>query len=243
MEDVDSNEDTQAGIAADRIMADIRTGVLAPGQKLTIVELRRRYGIGASPLREALSFVTSLGYATSESHRGCRVAQMSPGDLADITRAREIIEIGMLRESLAAHSDEWAIGIITAAERLRRLIARSSSDRIDGSDPIKAAHKQLHVALVAGCASPRLSQMQDLLFDQACRYRDIMIGEVRSPIHFAEAHDDLVKTVLSGNIEQACNALREHLRRTLHEVYATDLPDSSAESLTVTEESTLPVTA
>lgn len=236
MELVDSTEETQAGIAADRIMADIRAGVLAPGQKLTVIELRRRYGIGASPLREALSHVTSLGYATSESHRGCRVAQMSPGDLADITRAREIIEIGMLSESMTTHSDEWAIGIVTAAERLRRLAARSASNRIDSSEPVKAAHKQLHVALVGGCASRRLAQMQDLLYDQAARYRDIMIGEVRSPAHFVEAHEDLVKTVLDGNIEQACNALRDHLRRTFHDVYESAARDDAKKAPSVSQD-------
>lgn len=199
-------------------MADIRLGVLAPGQRLTVSDLRARYRIGASPLREALSLVTTLGYATSESHRGCRVAEVSREDLSDITRAREIIEIGMLRESMNAHNDEWAIGIISAAERLKRLAARSP-DRIEAADPIKAAHKQLHIALVAGCDSRRLVRMQDLLFDQAGRYRDLMIGEVSSTKHFVETHETLVQVILAGDIEKACEALRDHLRRTLRDVY------------------------
>lgn len=50
----------------------------------------------------------------------------------------------------------------------------------EGIDPIQAAHKQLHMALVFGCISKHLTTMHDLLFDQAARYRDIMISEVRS---------------------------------------------------------------
>jgi GntR family carbon starvation induced transcriptional regulator len=169
--------------------------------------------------KNALSLVTSLGYATAESHRGYRVAEISADDLADITRAREIIETGMLRESMLAHNDEWAIGIVTARERLRRLAAKSTPGRMDGSDFIKSAHKQLHVALVAGCASKRLAGMQSLLFDQACRYRDIMIGKVPSAEHFFETHEALVETILSGDVEKACEELREHLRRTLNDVY------------------------
>jgi GntR family carbon starvation induced transcriptional regulator len=179
-------EETQVSVAADRIMSDIRTGALVAGSKLRIAELRARYGIGASPLREALSMVASLGYATSESHRGYRVAEMSPMDLADITRAREVIEVGMLRESMTTN----------------------------------AAHKQLHMALVAGCGSTRLAKMQDLLFDQAARYRDIMLNEIRSPAHFVEIHETLAGVVLSGDIERARTALRDHLNRTLVEVYA-----------------------
>jgi GntR family carbon starvation induced transcriptional regulator len=219
-------DETNGRVAADRIVADIRTGVLAPGYKLRIADLRKRYGIGASPLREALSLVTSLGYATAESHRGYRVAEVSAGDLADITRAREIIETGMLRESMLAHNDEWAIGIVTARERLRRL-ALKSPGRMDGSEFIRSAHKQLHIALVAGCASKRLAGMQSLLFDQAGRYRDIMIGKVPSPQHFFETHEALVQTILSGDVEKACEELREHLRRTLNVVYME--PDISAD--------------
>jgi GntR family carbon starvation induced transcriptional regulator len=212
-------EETQVSVAADRIMSDIRTGALVAGSKLRIAELRARYGIGASPLREALSMVASLGYATSESHRGYRVAEMSPMDLADITRAREVIEVGMLRESMTTHDDEWAVGIISATERLKRLVAKSQKDGMHG-ETTNAAHKQLHMALVAGCGSTRLAKMQDLLFDQAARYRDIMLNEIRSPAHFVEIHETLAGVVLSGDIERASTALRDHLNRTLVEVYA-----------------------
>ncbi len=220
LQPTETSEETQAEVAAAFIIRDIRNGSLQPEYTLRVSELRERYGIGASPLREALSIVTSLGYATSESHRGYRVAGLSPADLADITNAREIIESGMLRESMLAHSDEWAIGIITASERLKRLVARSPADEMHSAGPIKEAHKQLHIALTAGCSSERLVKMQDLLFDQAGRYRDLMMAEIRSPQHFVDVHEVLVQTVLGGNVDAACESLREHLRRTLRDVYS-----------------------
>jgi GntR family transcriptional regulator, carbon starvation induced regulator len=220
LEPIEIAQETQAEVAAECIIRDIRNGVLVPDHKLRVTELRERYGIGASPLREALSIVTSLGYATSESHRGYRVAALSPADLADITNAREIIETGMLRDSMLAHSDEWAIGIITANERLKRLVARCPANQMVPAEPIKEAHKRLHIALTAGCNSERLAKMQDLLFDQAGRYRDLMLAEVRSPQHFVDTHDALVQTVLGGDVNIACESLRDHLRRTLREVYS-----------------------
>jgi GntR family carbon starvation induced transcriptional regulator len=228
---VDSGEETQARVAADRIINDIRSGALAPGQKLRVIELRNRYGIGASPLREALSLVTSLGYATSENHRGYRVAEVSAADLADITRAREVIELGMLQESMLAHNDEWAVGIVTAQERLRRAVMKASSGRMESSELIGAAHKQLHIALVAGSTSKRLAGMQSLLFDQASRYRDIMVSKIPHPEDFFETHEALVQTILSGEVERASEELRQHLRRTLHEVYGDPEASADAEGL------------
>jgi GntR family transcriptional regulator, carbon starvation induced regulator len=227
VESLDSAEETQARIAADRIINDIRSGALAPGHKLRVIELRNRYGIGASPLREALSLVTSLGYATSENHRGYRVAEVSAADLTDITHAREVIELGMLRESMLAHNDDWAVGIITAQERLRRAVMKATSGRMESSEAISAAHKQLHIALVAGGTSKRLANMQSLLFDQASRYRDIMVSKIPSPEDFFETHEALVKTILSGDIEAASEELRQHLRRTLHDVYGEHQADRS----------------
>src|SRR5882757_662994 len=220
MQPSDSDDETDARVASDRIVSDIRSGALAPGSKLRVAELRNRYGIGASPLREALSLVTSLGYATSESHRGYRVAEVSAQDLADITQAREVIETGMLKASMLAHNDEWTVGIVSARERLRLLVSKSVAGHLDESDLLKAAHKQLHVALVAGCGSKRLAEAQSLLFDQAGRYRDIMIGKIHSPQGFFDAHESLVQSILSGDVEKACEELRQHLRRTLQDVYA-----------------------
>ena len=203
-------------------MSDIRSGVLEPGRKLRVAELKTQYGIGASPLREALLLVTSLGYATGESHRGYRVADVSPQDLLDITRAREVIELGMLRASMATASDEWEIGIVAAMERFRRTVARAGSEGFHASEAVAATHKGLHAALVSHCGSPRLATMQALFFDQARRYRDVMISEVRSASMFVETHEVLVESILSKNVDRACEALSDHLNLTLRDVY----PDS-----------------
>jgi GntR family carbon starvation induced transcriptional regulator len=215
------SDETLARVAADRMVSDIVSGALKPGRKLRVVELKNHYGIGASPLREALLLVTSLGYATGESHRGYRVAEVSPEDLADITRAREILEEGMLGASMANSNDEWEIGVGVALERLRRAVTKAGPDGFQSSDAVAASHKLLHAALVSNCGSSRLMDTQSLLFDQARRYRDVMFGGVKSPIDFIRVHEELVEVVLGGHIDRARLALREHLNLTPRNVYPT----------------------
>ncbi len=210
-------EETQARIAAEKLTADIRSGALPPGLKLRVVELKARYGIGASPLREALLLVSSLGYVVGESHRGYRVAQMSLADLADIIRAREVVETGMLRESMAARSDEWAVGVVGALERLRLAVQRAAPADAGGA-VVDSAHKLFHAALVSGCSSTRLAATQSLLFDQASRYREIMIGEMRNWAEFVAVHEDLANVALHGDPDAACEALKAHLNITQREV-------------------------
>jgi DNA-binding GntR family transcriptional regulator len=215
-------EETQAQIAGDRLTADILSGELGPGRKLRIAELRTIYGIGASPLREALSRVASLGYVTTESRRGFRVAEMSNADLADITRSRQVIEAAMLRESMKNRRDEWEMGIVTSLEELRWTVRKSQRGETLSGTQINLAHKKLHLALVGGCTSPRLIAMQDLLFDQAFRYREMMISKVSSGEDFVRKHEKLVEIVLDFDIEKAVQDLSDHLNLTLRDVYAAD---------------------
>src|ERR1700694_1563026 len=68
-----------------KIREDIVFGHLAPGEKLRIEDLRGRYGLGATPLREALSRLSAIGLVEASAQRGFRVARVSVEDLDDVT--------------------------------------------------------------------------------------------------------------------------------------------------------------
>ena len=67
---------------------DIIHGVLAPGSKLRIEQLKQSYQVGATPLREALYRLTADGFVAVQGQRGFRVADMSLEELEDITNLR-----------------------------------------------------------------------------------------------------------------------------------------------------------
>ena len=63
--------------AYSRLRSDIMSGVLTPGKKLKIEELRSLYDFGSSPIREALSMLTSDLFVERIDQRGFRVADVS----------------------------------------------------------------------------------------------------------------------------------------------------------------------
>src|SRR3954468_18280633 len=83
---------TVAEEAYARLRQDIVWGRLAPGTPLKSDELRLAYGIGISPLREALSRLASERLVTSIGQRGFRVAALTPDDVIDVTETRLVIE-------------------------------------------------------------------------------------------------------------------------------------------------------
>ena len=64
--------------AVDMLRHDIVAGVLKPDTKLKMRELKARYGMGGSPLREALAQLAARGLVSQEPQRGFRVPALSP---------------------------------------------------------------------------------------------------------------------------------------------------------------------
>ena len=214
--------DTLTERAASLIQRDILAGHLAPGARLGIVELVQRYEIGATPLREGLSRLVSRGLIVAIGQRGFRVAAVSREDLADITRTRTVIEIEALRLAMEKGGDAWEAGIIAALHQLRRHIERSGSRFSEGTDDFDALHKNFHTALLLACDSPRLLAAHSDLYDQAYRYRRVMMRGFDDGEHFFTVHKQLADRVMARDIDDARAMLAEHLESTLNFVYPPD---------------------
>jgi GntR family carbon starvation induced transcriptional regulator len=208
--DLTASAETLAQRAVARLQADILSGALAPGGRLRIEELRERYGIGATPLREALSRLVPLGLVHAETQRGFRVAPASPADLDDLMATRTVIETEALRLSMVRGGDDWESEIVAALHVLLKAVAREGEHIREPDPAFDALHKRLHKAFIAACGSPRLIALQDSLYDQTYRYRRLTMPNIDSPDSFAEEHRQLAALVLRRE-PAACEAMSAHL--------------------------------
>ena len=211
--------DTLSERAAARVQKDILAGRLAPGTRLGIVELAERYDIGATPLREGLSRLVSRGLIVAIGQRGFRVAPVSREDLLDITQTRVVIEAEALRLSIKHGEDTWEAGIMTALHRLRRYTERTGARFKEGADEFDPLHKGFHTSLLAACGSQRLLAAHSDLYDQAYRYRRVMMRGIASGEQFYEAHRKLADLVLARETRAAQRMLSDHLHSTVRYVY------------------------
>lgn len=211
--------DTLSERAAALIEHDIVSGQLAPGQRLGIADLVQRYEIGATPIREGLSRLVSRGLIVGIGQRGFRVAEVSREDLADITRMRTVLEIEALRLAIDNGDDAWEAGIVGALYQMRRHIERTGNEFREGAPDFDRLHKGFHTALLAACGSPRLLAAHSELYDQAYRYRRVMMHGFDSSSRFITVHQVLADAVLARNVEAAQANLTSHLSATLSYVY------------------------
>lgn len=206
---------TLAGQAESILQQAIVRSELEPDARLTLPALEERFGIGATPLREGLSRLVAKGLVTVSGNRGFRVAPISRDDLADIVRTRCIIETGALRLCMERRNGDWEDNLVLAAHRLKRVINRSGEFILEGNQEYDAAHRSFHQALIAGCGSVRLNELQSALYDQAYRYRRVMHANGLDPARAIALHQTLADLALGPDADAACKALEQHLNLTL----------------------------
>lgn len=219
---VDSKPIAAAGLApantlTEHVLAhlreDILSGSLAASEKLRVRDLTRRYAVGASPLREALSRLTADGLVTNESNRGFRVASASMAEFLDVTENRKRIESLALERSIEAGDDAWEGRVIACDHQLRKLEAthQSNSKLNDTSFEWERRHRNFHEALISACPSLWLLHFDRLLVYQFDRYRRMVTLKAGTTRASREQEQALVEAVLARNSKKAIRILCTHI--------------------------------
>lgn len=190
---------------------DIVEGCFAPDSPLRLADLSERYGMGFSPLREALNRLHAERLVTAESLRGFRVSARSLAEFEDALQARLLIETEALRLSMARGDDAWEASVVAALYALRRQTRREEGD----VDELKTRHHAFHRALLAACGSDWLLDFFERLYAATERYRIpalLSAGPTKRDID-AE-HGEIADAVLARDTALAEALLRDHYLRT-----------------------------
>ncbi|MDZ7809437.1 MAG: FCD domain-containing protein [Arhodomonas sp.] len=192
---------------------DIIRGIWAPGGRLAVKQLSDHYGIGASPIREALARLVGEGLVRVFGQRGFRVPPIDLEDLWDVTNTRVLIETEALRQSIEHGDDGWESELVAAYHQLEKLEADPGRDFAEW----ERRNQRFHEALVAACPSRWLQRMRETLHDQHRRYRFLSTRYAPSRDIAAE-HRALRDAALAGDTRTAMDVLRVHIERTAHTV-------------------------
>ena len=206
--------ETQATLAYRRLRADIVSGTLAPGLKLKVHALARRYEAGPAPLREALAQLAAEGLAVRMEQRGFRVRDLDAAELAGLVRTRCLVEATALRESILHGDAEWEDAVAGAGHRLARLAPSLEAGRFVMNPAWETAHRAFHRALLAGCGAPPLLAFCERLREQADRYRTLANVVSIPGRDVAAEHAAIARAALRRDADRAPALLAEHLART-----------------------------
>ena len=198
----------------EQIKNEIVLGHLKQGQKLKITELKERFSVGQNPIREALSRLLSINLVTFEENKGFSVAPISEAELYDIWEVFLIIELNGLKLSLQRGDVEWEAKLM--AEHHRSISLEKKSDGhfwLLWNEPMYLFHR----ALIAGCKSLILLEMQRLIYLKTNRYAYLAYPEnpeISNP-NFSksqkEDHKKLVELAIKRDIKGVEKLMKNHV--------------------------------
>jgi DNA-binding GntR family transcriptional regulator len=203
---------TASELAVRLLRRDIVSGALKPDSKLKLRILKERYGIGASPMREALAQLAAQGLVHQLSQKGFRVPPLSAAHLTDITRSRQLVEIEAVKLAIEHGDAAWEDEIVASFHLLERMFRRlrNATARPDVHE-FESRHQRFHRALIAACPLSAVKEFCDKLYVQATRYRLLLRRYAFTHEVMVAEHRILMKAVLSRNKAAAAKALNSHI--------------------------------
>lgn len=198
---------------ADRLRFEILGGRIKPGAKLRADDLKTKFEVSLTPVREALMRLSAEGLVIAEDQRGFRVAPISLQNLKEVTELRVALECLALAHAIAAGDLEWETNIVATAHRLGALTSRPSNDQAVINEEWEEWHRKFHFALIAACNMPLLIAFCKTANDLCDRYRRIFLPFIR-PIDRLNDHNRIAEATCKRDSALATRLLADHIRKT-----------------------------
>lgn len=146
---------------AEALRSEILDGVHAGGERLREQALADAHDAARHTVRAALRRLEAEGLVQIAPNAGARVARLEPADVADLSAARTLLEVGAVRLALERNDGQLPK---TTHETAKRFAVLCRSGPRWGT--VVVAHGRLHEALVAAAGSERLTRAHAALSNE-----------------------------------------------------------------------------
>jgi DNA-binding GntR family transcriptional regulator len=188
--------------------AAVIAGELQPGVIYSAPGLAERFGVSATPVREAMLDLVGEGMVEPVRNRGFRVIEVSEADLDQISQIRLLVEVptmGQVAKLLTAEkiAELNALGqAIEEAAQQRNLIEYLDCDR------------KFHAQLISAIANPRLTDLVDRLRRQARLFGLQELADTGKLVASAQEHRTLLRVLQSGDVAASESLMTAHIAHT-----------------------------
>ncbi|MET9502664.1 GntR family transcriptional regulator [Streptomyces sp. NPDC006622] len=194
------------GQILDALRTALVAGELTPGEVYSAPALGERFGVSATPVREAMQQLALEGAVEVVPNRGFRVIVRGTRELAELAEVRALIEIPvMLRLARTVPAERWT-ELRPAAEATVR--AASSGCRATYAESDRAFHR----AVLALCGNDQLVSIAD---DLHRRSQWPLVGGPLSRgradlVADAAEHRTLLEALAAGDVDLVQALVRDH---------------------------------
>ncbi|MFD7569092.1 GntR family transcriptional regulator [Streptomyces sp. NPDC059810] len=193
------------GQILDALRTALVGGELVPGEVYSAPALGERFGVSATPVREAMQRLAVEGAVEVVPNRGFRVTERTPRELAELAEVRALIEVPvMLRLARTVPAGRWA--------ELRPLAEATSAAAARGDRAHYAeADRAFHRAVLSLAGNEQLLAVADDLHRRS-QWPLISAPVVRHGVLVADAaeHTALLDALTAQDLAVVEALVREH---------------------------------
>ncbi|MDF6018003.1 GntR family transcriptional regulator [Streptomyces sp. JH34] len=193
------------GQVLDALRAALVGGELAPGEVYSAPALGARFGVSATPVREAMQQLAVEGAVEVVPNRGFRVSERGPRELAELAEVRALIEVPvMLRLARTVPAAGWcALRPLADAT----VAAAAVGDRAAYAESDRAFHR----AVLALSGNQQLVSVADDLHRRSqWPLVNSPVGRRAELLADASEHTALLDALIARDLTVVQSLVREH---------------------------------
>jgi DNA-binding GntR family transcriptional regulator len=194
---------------AHALRAALVAGEMRPGVLYSAPALAEKFGVSATPVREAMLDLAGEGLVEAVRNKGFRVTELSNEDLDEITAIRMLIEVPTVGEVARLCDETMAPRVEALRETARQIEALAVEP-----DLIRYVEvdRQFHLELLALAGNKHLVEVVGNLRARSRLYGLQDLARRGGLAASAREHEQLVDLVLARDAEGASALMRAHIR-------------------------------
>lgn len=194
--------------AYETIRADILSGKLPEGQRLTEQAIASDLGISRTPVRDAIRQLTHEGFVERGAGYSTRVASFPENELEQIFEIRRRLEsYAAFRAAQFATPEE----ITKLRELSEEMLAHTPPSSKEDYRFISAINEEFHYVIGKAARSPRLMAVLSLAVDVGVVARTYFSYSEEDLMRSAQHHKEITDAIIARAPEWAANAMSSHI--------------------------------
>lgn len=192
-------------LVRNRIRDLILSGELRPGEHLNEVDMAVRFGVSATPVREAFRELEQTGLIVVVPHRGAVVRSLTHQDLAEMY-------------SLRAHLERLAVRLalpklrVADTDELERLIDTMEEEARAGHvSAMVEVDVGFHRLIMERAGHRLLLRTWEQIHPSQWTYLTVQVLAAKGPLYIAQRHRPLLELLRGGSAADAEEAMQSHI--------------------------------
>tara|TARA_R110002111_G_scaffold153375_1_gene220082 strand:+ start:10326 stop:11021 length:696 start_codon:yes stop_codon:yes gene_type:complete len=196
-------------VVVQRILAAVIRGDFPIGHRMVIQNLAEQFGVSATPVREALVELASIGIVENLPNRGAVMREFGVAQIREIYQLRRILEVEAVRTACGKIEPRLLSDLATEFAA----ITKEPRDK-NWSQKAMSLDIRLHSLIAAHCGSIRLQ-------DELRRYntlvqaiREVVDNESQAQEIALSDHAEIISALQSSDCDKAAQEMEQHIRKT-----------------------------